>query len=224
MQLEIFRSVLLNGWKSRKAAHQHSIWNVVGEKNLKVNKIVIIQLHVFCIWKFHMPYDNSKQTETVQSGRGQDKAKVPRQFLGSSLWDLKPCKPHGALCLGVKFSDVGRNLWTSLLPSWNQIRFQTKLIKSRAVKLTPTLGIPWHCLSVKEKLMHLSAGEKAVFSSVAPDHKLLSWRYWWSRPWWCFFFGRNRSPCSIQCLPYGQPLRKKMQNPTSLQRNNRRKW
>lgn len=64
---------------------------------LKVSKIVIIQLHVSCIWKFHMPYDKSKQTEMVQRpGQGQGATAIPWQL------PLRPSAhmPHGALCLG----------------------------------------------------------------------------------------------------------------------------
>lgn len=113
---------------------------------LKVSKIVIIQLHASCIWKFHMPYDESKQTEMVRRpGQGQGATAIPWQL------PLRPSATHASWCplSGVKFSDVGRTLWTFLLLSWNQIRFQTKLIKSRALKLTTTtLGIPWHCCEV----------------------------------------------------------------------------
>lgn len=134
---------------------------------------------------------------------------------------------------GVKFSDVGRTLWTFLLLSWNQIRFQTKLMKSRALKLTPTLGIPWHCCGVlkpqregkanasvsgRKGSVLLSSSRQMGVANYSPedtdgvDHGD-----------GLFAKGRNRSPCSIQCLPQGQQLRKMMLNPTSLQRGNRLK-
>lgn len=74
MQLERFRSVLINGWKSRSSAYQHSIRKVISESFLKVNKIVIRRYFAFgnstcCMMK-------NKQTEMVLSGRGQDKAKL----------------------------------------------------------------------------------------------------------------------------------------------------
>lgn len=193
VQLEIFGIGLVNAWKSRKFAHQYSIRNVVGEKLLRAGRVVIIQLcvffHLFSFGNSTCP-DKNMQNEMVQPGRDQVKAKMTWQFpwqlpLRLPAMQVSWCPPSE-----VTFWDVDRTQWNFLLLSWNQIGFQTKLIKSRANSYSwDSLPLLWSFKDFREGKADASFSrrKKRVFSWMTPDNKLLFWRHWWSRPWsWSF--------------------------------------
>lgn len=103
--------------------------------------------HLFSFGNSTCPGKNKQKWNGAvreRPGWGQDDMAVPWQLpLRLSAMQASWCPPSE-----VTFWDGNRTLWTFLLLSWNQIRFQTKLIKSRAVTLTPTLGIPCLCCGV----------------------------------------------------------------------------